>query len=85
MDQSEYDRRYNRFPWWSNFLLTWILSYVFVFFISFHLLAWWWIHLIILAVAIAGIWHWNPITRWFESVYSWLEQQPWWPSWWWLP
>ena len=69
MKQSDYNKKYNNFPWWSNFIVTLILYYPFIIFIlGFGILQYWWIHAIALTVAFIGIWFWNPITRFFKNT-----------------
>jgi len=68
MDQKEYDRRYKKFPWWSNFLLTFVLFYPFITFsFGIGILFVWWIHVIAFGVAVFGIWFWDPITEGFRK------------------
>jgi hypothetical protein len=69
MDQDEYDKKYNRYPWWSNFFVTAALSYIFVvFFLGIFSLFYWQTHLVVLIVSVFGIWFWNPITNWFQRT-----------------
>jgi hypothetical protein len=69
MDQKEYDTKYKNYPWWSNFLVTIILTYPFIVIcFGFSALLYWWVHAGVLILGIAGIWFWDPITEFYKKT-----------------
>jgi hypothetical protein len=69
MDQKEYDKKYKNYPWWSNVIVTIILTYPFIIIcFGFGALLHWWVHIGVLLLGIAGIWFWDPITEFYKKT-----------------